>query len=386
MSLSSSLVARLAAPLIIVTGLAASPAAAQQAPEPVLQPGVVEGGVDPYKVKRGDYMNRLGVIFKVNPVRITKPSQRELKDGMEVGETIFVDRRRVTPRFAPTTHGIVLNLPEAHVYLVDRGRLVNDYPVGVSTSDNKAPIGRTRVVSMTRHPTWYVPKSIQKEMADAGREVKTSVPPGPFNPLGTRWIGFSDGSFGFHGTTSPWSIKRYASHGCVRFLRDDIEDLYDRVRVGMPVRVIYQPALLAVDRRSVWVSVYPDYYSLGYDYRAAIKQLAKKAGVLDQIHWPAVEKALKDKDGILVDVGQPLAPAKPLILATPTPKPTPIRTPRPAPSPTPSPSATPEPWPSAEPSAAPTAAPTEAPTPAPTASATEPAPQRPPGFPSPIAP
>ncbi len=384
MSLSRAQVVRLVAPLAVAAGVTAGPALAQPAPaaEPTLQPGVVSGNVNPYRVKRGDYMNRLGVMFKCNPVRITKPSQRELADGMEVGETIYVDQRRVTPLFAPTTHGIVLNLPEAHVYLVDRGRLVSDYPVGVSTSDKKAPIGRTRVVSMTRHPTWYVPKSIQKEMADAGREVKTSVPPGPLNPLGTRWIGFSDGSFGFHGTTSPWSIKRYASHGCVRFLRDDIEDLYERVYLGMPVRVIYQPALLAVDRRSVWISIYPDYYGLGYDYRGVLKGLAKKAGVLDRLHWPAVEKALRDKDGILVDVGQPLAPTKPLILATPKPSPLPSRTPRPQPTPKATPLVTPEPTPEASETPAITVTPTPTPTPMPASPSPEL--QRPPGFPPPI--
>ena len=75
----------------------------------------------------------------------------------------------------------------------------------------------------------------------------------------------------------PTSIKHYASHGCVRFLRADIEDLYDRVNVEhLPVHVMYQPVLLAVDRRSIWLSAYPDYYQRGFDFRTAVKSLARR--------------------------------------------------------------------------------------------------------------
>ncbi|MEB3329470.1 MAG: L,D-transpeptidase [Candidatus Sericytochromatia bacterium] len=336
---------------------------------PYLLPGSVEGAITAHTVRPGDDLNVLGVRYKLNPIRIVRPSRLLLADGMEVGETIRIDQRRVRPSFPRDADGLVLNLPEAHVYLLSRGRLVRDYAVGVSNAERKAPLGRTRVRSMSRNPIWFVPRSIQKEMADQGREVLTRVPPGPDNPLGSRWIGFADNTFGFHGTTMPWSIKRYASHGCVRFLRDDIEDLYERVRVGTPVNVIYQPVTMAVDGRSVWVSVYPDYYHTGYDYRAAIAALAKRAGVSRRLHPASIALALRDRDGILVDIGNP-PPAPP-----PSPTPRPVRSPHPvatpSPTPTPAPTATPSPTPAATPTASPTPTP-----PSPT-----PALMRPPGYP-----
>ncbi|MEB3197823.1 MAG: L,D-transpeptidase [Candidatus Sericytochromatia bacterium] len=336
----------------------------------LLRPGKLSGALQTYKVRPGDYLNELGVQFKINPIRITKPNGATLLDGMEVGEVIQVDLRRVTPSFPRDLDGLVVNLPEAHVYLLEKGRLVKDYAVGVSNAEHKAPIGPTRVVSLSKNPTWFVPSSIQKEMADQGREVKRFILPGPENPLGSRWIGFADGTFGFHGTTMPWSIKRYASHGCVRFLRDDIEDLYDRVRMGMRVRVIYQPVILGVEGSAIWLSVYPDYYNLGYDYHAAVKQLAKEAGVLARIHAPALERALRDRDGIPVN----LAPPPP----TP-PSPRPSRSPRPQMTAPPvllpaSPSLPVSPLPT--PTATPTASPTPTPTPIPS-----PTPLRPPGYP-----
>lgn len=346
-----------------------------------LKPGNSTGSVVNYRVKRGDYLNELGVKFKINPIRITKPNKNELNNGMKIGQVIKVDLRRVTPAFDRRVSGLVLNLPEAHVYLVQRGRLLKDYAVGVSNAERKAPIGSSRIVSLVRNPAWHVPLSIQKEMADQGREVKRVVPPGPDNPLGSRWIGFADGTYGFHGTTLPWSIKRYASHGCARFLREDIEDLFSRVRLGMRVRVIYQPVMLAAEGRSVWVSIYPDYYNLGYDHRKAVYALAKQAKVAHLIQETMLEQALRDKDGILVD----LAAVPP----TPTPAPTPTPTPTPTPIPTPAPTPTPE-GPSEQPVASPVftpgplwaTPPVLLPSPSAQPSALPPLYLRPPGFPN----
>lgn len=332
-SLAALAVAMVAAPTSAGSARPGAQVSARPSPIPIeplwLRPGQPTGEILPYTVKRGDYLNGLGVSFKINPVRVTKPNARELRNGMAVGQVLNIDLRRITPEFDRRVSGLVLNLPEAHVYLVKRGKLVKDYPVGVSNAERKAPLGFSRVVSMVRNPAWHVPLSIQKEMAEQGREVKKVVPPGPENPLGSRWIGFSDGTYGFHGTTLPWSIKRYASHGCARFLREDIEDLFSRVRVGMPVRVVYQPVTLAVEGRSVWVSIYPDYYHLGYNHRAAVYALARAAKVSHLIREPALQQALRDKDGILVDVAAPPPTPRPTATPVPTPTPTPVATPTP---------------------------------------------------------
>lgn len=350
------------------------PGTAVPGTEPLLlRPGKLQGAITLHTVKAGEDLNELGVRYKLNPVRIVRPSARELADGMAVGEVIRIDQRRVLPGFPATAEGVVINLPEAHVYLLSRGRIVRDYAVGVSNAERKAPIGPTRILSMTRNPTWFVPRSIQKEMAEQGREVKTRVPPGPDNPLGSRWIGFADNTFGFHGTTMPWSIKRYASHGCVRFLRDDIEDLYDRVRLGTRVNVVYQPVTLAVEGRSVWLSVYPDYYNLGYDYKAAVRQLAREAGVSGRIVAASLERALRDRDGILVDIASPLPTPTPT-LAPPSARP--ARSPRPQASLAPTPAPTLAPSPAATPVATPTPVPASAPP------SQEPGGARPPGYPS----
>jgi L,D-transpeptidase ErfK/SrfK len=285
------------APLMVAVGLAAW-APAEAASWLLCRPGTLTGEVVRHTLRRGESAAWVAVRHGVHPVRISRLG----------GGRLRVDVRRITPRFEPALQGVVLNVPEAHVYLVHDGRLERDYPVAVSTPDRPVPVGLTRVVSKEKNPTWYVPASIQKEMASRGQPVRTEVPPGPANPLGPRWIGFWNGQFGMHGTNAPTSIKRYASHGCVRFRAADIKDLYERVWVGTPVRVVYQPVLLAADARGVWLSAYPDIYEAGFDYRAAVRALARDAGALPRLDWRRVAAALAARDGIVRDVGRQAAP------------------------------------------------------------------------------
>jgi L,D-transpeptidase ErfK/SrfK len=286
--------------MLLAVGLASQADASLYLP---LGPGSVTGNVNPYEVKRRDSLSAIALRFTINPVRITKLNWKSMRDGLDAGEVLAVDQRRIKPRFDASVTGIVLNLPEAQVYYVENGEIIKDYPVAVSAPNSPTWLGATRVVSMEKNPTWHVPASIQAENARAGRTVRKSVPPGPWNPLGSRWIGFWDGSFGFHGTNTPTSIKQYASHGCVRFLAHDIQDLYTRVGVGTPVQVLYQPVLLAVDRDTVWMSAYPDIYRKRFNYKAAVATLANWAGVGDRINWKAVTTAAREQDGMLVDIG-----------------------------------------------------------------------------------
>jgi lipoprotein-anchoring transpeptidase ErfK/SrfK len=65
---------------------------------------------------------------------------------------------------------------------------------------------------------------------------------GPGNPLGARalYLFNTQGDTGFriHGTNEPDTIGQAVSSGCIRMLNVDVEDLYDRVKVGTQVNVI----------------------------------------------------------------------------------------------------------------------------------------------------
>jgi L,D-transpeptidase ErfK/SrfK len=289
----------------IVTGLGAGALALvaalpgmAAAPGFTMLPGGVAGEVQRVGMQRGETTRWLAMRYGVSPVRV-KPALDSSGRGYGV---VHVDTRHVVPSFDVHVEGIVLNVPEAEVYLVRGGEIVKHYPVAVSAPDKPVRIGLTQVVHMEKNPSWYIPPSIQKEM---GRRTpkRAVVPPGPRNPLGPRWIGFWDGSYGMHGTNNPTSIKQYASHGCVRFRAGDIKDLYDRVYLGTPIRVVYQPVVMGVDEQSIWVQVYPDIYRRGFDYRGAVAELAKLAGVQDRLNWAAANRAIARHDGIIANVG-----------------------------------------------------------------------------------
>lgn len=126
---------------------------------------------------------------------------------------------------------IVIRRGSRKLYLYRNMNFVRSFSVAVGTSSYPTPIGNFRVVSRERHPTWDPPNS--PWAAGLG-----PVPPGPNNPLGTRWIGTSAPGIGIHGTPQPWTVGTAASHGCIRMYMREVEWLFERVQVGSPVFIV----------------------------------------------------------------------------------------------------------------------------------------------------
>ncbi len=103
------------------------------------------------------------------------------------------------------------------------------YEVAVGQDDWQTPTGEFSILSKLENPAWQHPLT------------KEEIPPGPDNPLGTRWLGFwTDGQaqIGFHGTNQEDLIGEAVSHGCVRMRNRDIQALYSQVAVGTSVIVV----------------------------------------------------------------------------------------------------------------------------------------------------
>ena len=105
---------------------------------------------------------------------------------------------------------------------------IRTYPIAVGQPAYPTPTGNYTVIQKQMNPTWFPPDS--PWAAGLG-----PVPPGPGNPLGTRWIGTSAPGIGMHGTPNSSSIGSAASHGCIRMYIGDVENLYERVEIGTPV-------------------------------------------------------------------------------------------------------------------------------------------------------
>jgi lipoprotein-anchoring transpeptidase ErfK/SrfK len=64
-----------------------------------------------------------------------------------------------------------------------------------------------------------------------------TLPPGPRNPVGVYWMGLNKKGIGMHGTDSPWTIGRSASHGCIRLANWDAAKLAAMIKKGMAVEI-----------------------------------------------------------------------------------------------------------------------------------------------------
>jgi lipoprotein-anchoring transpeptidase ErfK/SrfK len=127
---------------------------------------------------------------------------------------------------------IVISRGANQLNLYDGMTLEHSFRVATGQSEYPTPSGHWSIVSMQRDPWWYPPTT-----SDWAKGLKP-VPPGPGNPLGTRWMGLSAAGVGIHGTPDPASIGYSASHGCIRMFVPDAEWLFEHVSVGTPVFIL----------------------------------------------------------------------------------------------------------------------------------------------------
>ena len=82
-------------------------------------------------------------------------------------------------------------------------------------------------------PTWVNPR----RAAGARHAGRTSAPDRATRSARARSTSNADG-IRIHGTENVGSIGTAASHGCIRLVRHDIEELYELVSVGTPVFIV----------------------------------------------------------------------------------------------------------------------------------------------------
>ena len=140
---------------------------------------------------------------------------------------------------------LVLNRHQRLLKVMDGDREVRRFRVGVGMPGWETPVGSFSVIEKTANPIWEHPAKGLR------------IPPGPTNPLGSRWIGFHRDckgrrgfngqehlevkgcvTSGFHGTPNRGSVGGAVSHGCVRLFDEDVKELFELVQVGTPVTVL----------------------------------------------------------------------------------------------------------------------------------------------------
>jgi len=151
-----------------------------------------------------------------------------------VREPIQLSFRMLQPKATPDSigHAIVIRRGENRLYLYNGRHFVRRFQVATGQSSYPTPLGHFEVVIKERNPWWYPP------VGSAWAVGEKPVPPGPGNPLGTRWMGLSAPDVGIHGTPDAASIGYSASHGCIRMRIPEAEWLFGHVEVGTQVFIV----------------------------------------------------------------------------------------------------------------------------------------------------
>ena len=132
--------------------------------------------------------------------------------------------------------GIIVVLGQKRIYLWDNRSVVKEYRCAIGQAQYPTPIGTFRIGRKVKNPSWSRPSSAW------AKSMPSYIAPGPSNPLGTRalYVYGKSGDTGvrFHGTNKLSSIGQASSHGCMRMVRSNVEDFYDRVPVGTAVYIL----------------------------------------------------------------------------------------------------------------------------------------------------
>jgi lipoprotein-anchoring transpeptidase ErfK/SrfK len=146
---------------------------------------------------------------------------------------IDLPARDVQPKVTRDSFGpvVVIRRGANQLYLYDGMKLRRTFRVATGSARYPTPLGRFSIVVKWRDPWWYPPDS------DWARG-QSPIPPGPGNPLGTRWMGISAPGVGIHGTPDPGSIGYSVSHGCIRMQIPEAEWLFQQVEIGTTVFIV----------------------------------------------------------------------------------------------------------------------------------------------------
>lgn len=173
--------------------------------------------------------SRLGLSVEQDTLRagIT----RELTTGARHPLVVLmaaVQPKRTADNLGPV---IVIDRAANTLKLYDSTHLVRTFHVATGQSAYPTPSGMWHIVDMQENPWWVPPPSPWAVGAHP-------IPPGPGNPLGTRWMGLDAAGVGIHGTPDDASIGYSESHGCIRMHIPEAEWLFQHVIVGTPVVIL----------------------------------------------------------------------------------------------------------------------------------------------------
>jgi lipoprotein-anchoring transpeptidase ErfK/SrfK len=174
------------------------------------------------KERAGRKLNQRLAVRDIN-LALAAGKRDEIKLGLTTVKPTVTRRN-----FGPV---IVIRRNSNKLFLYTGTKYRRFFVVATGQSQYPTPLGRFTIVVKWKNPWWYPPNS-------PWAQGQKPIPPGPNNPLGTRWMGLSAPGVGIHGTPSDASIGYSVSHGCIRMHIPQAEWLFNHVEIGTTVFIV----------------------------------------------------------------------------------------------------------------------------------------------------
>jgi len=205
---------------------------------------------DAAKLKRMPYPDLLTFIeerYHASPDFLKKINAGKNLDALKAGDTVRVpnvapfkieameEKGRLpdVPEFAART--IFINTHDKMLDLYDGSALIAAFPITPGSKTLPAPPGKWTIIGIATLPTFRW----DEEMLQHGHRSANffEIPSGPRNPVGVLWAGLSKVGIGMHGTNTPETIGRAASHGCIRLANWDAARFAYMITKGLVVTI-----------------------------------------------------------------------------------------------------------------------------------------------------
>jgi lipoprotein-anchoring transpeptidase ErfK/SrfK len=167
----------------------------------------------------------------IQQARAVRDLSSELVQGTRA--PIVLRAKLTNPTVTPSSIGpvVVVSRGSGLLTLYDGMTFVRSFAVTTGQTVYPTPLGLFKIVVKWKNPWWYPP-------AAASAKGAKPVPPGPANPLGSRWLGLNSPGVGIQNTPGDAAIGYSLSHGCIRMQVSAAAWLFDHVNVGTPVYIV----------------------------------------------------------------------------------------------------------------------------------------------------
>lgn len=176
-----------------------------------------------HTVVKGDSITSIGNALNTTQGLLTRANGIDEKTRLNLGQLL---------KYTPKDFRIVIERATCRLFLLDKDGLFKRYYVGLGKPGHETTPGTYKIGNKEKDPIWHKPGAGPIAAGDPGNE------------LGTRWMPLvpdQEGlpkDLGIHGTIRPETIGTFASNGCARMHKEDVEELFDLVVRATPVEIV----------------------------------------------------------------------------------------------------------------------------------------------------